>query len=152
MYKIIYKWLPVILISVILSGCNIVDTYYTATGKYIDEKIAQEVEAGFNIEQVRKAYFALEIRIELHHQPHFAVSTMIKNRFNQSYLTKEIEVDGKTAIITYNECDYFNDKNWNCGYTKSNKHEIQMEDGKLSFFENDKLLRLVLRRRLNLGF
>ena len=138
-----YLRLTAIFTSVILSGCKLVDTYYIAPDNYIREKTLQEVAIGYNMDQVLRAYSSIEIRIAFQKNPSFSVRTMITNGFHKNYETKEIEAENKIKITAYEECDHFNDENWNCGFSKLNKHEIQMEDGELTIFDNKKPVRLI---------
>jgi len=142
-----YLRLTLIFSAVIISGCKLIDTYYTAPENYIRDKTLQEVAIGYKVDQVIRAYSFIEIRIALQKNPSFSVRTMMTNGFHKNYETKEIEAENKIKITVYEECDYFNDENWNCGFSKLNKHEIQMEDGELTVFDNKKPIRLISNTR-----
>ena len=58
-----YLRLTLIFSVVVISGCKLIDTYYTAPENYIRDKTLQEVAMGYKVDQVIRAYSFVEIRM-----------------------------------------------------------------------------------------
>ena len=127
--KTLLRYLCVASTIMILSGCKVIDTYYTYDSDYLAqlEKDFGGVSADANTKKVLEAVLtATQIRIVINigSRNTLMVHKSYKQTENLKKLTKG-KFDTSSDIQKYPDCDYFNEQHWVCENFFAMKYEMK---------------------------
>ena len=122
------RLLSIAAFTLVLSGCQFIDTYYTYKPSYLEEiekdfgtaadpESRRAIKAVFEATQIRVSISRGQRNTLVVHRSYRTTNDLkaaLKDRFNTA-----------TDIQKYPDCDYFDDKNWICENFFAHKYELR---------------------------
>jgi hypothetical protein len=120
------KSLTSLLILLTLSACNFIEPYYVRS-----EDSIKKVEN----QNLKKLLSADKFYLKFQYQPKFGFKLLVTTEFPSSKVkdwdSEDVETLSMPNIRNLFACDYFDEKNWNCGDDDTNKKLFIMKNGVL---------------------
>jgi hypothetical protein len=142
-----FKYFTILIFISGISGCNPIDTYYINSEESIKKRV-DGITSNVYKKNLEILFASMRYQIKIEKDKKISMKVMITHDF-KDYVIDEETMEGFKKLgtpsiqeLTY--CDYFDEKNWNCGENSKYKDRFIMSNGDLSNGE----MKLIKKYRL----